>query len=406
MKVFKFGGASVKDAAGFENVCRIVASETDKLVVVVSAIGKTTNALEAVVNAVWEHHEEDAQARWEEIQNNHQMVANALCVDSCIVRASYVHRSYNGGYDELYDDIVSNGELMSSRLLSAYLERRGIPNTLLSMPDLLVTDDTFREAKVDTSASAKRICEAVNNSAHRVCVVQGFIGGTPDGRRTTLGREGSDYTAAMVANFLDAQSVTIWKDVPGILNADPRLVSDTVLIPELSYSEAVELAYSGAQVIHPKSIRPVENKKIPLYVKPFGDPTAAGSVICQTDRKVDVPVYIWRKNQLLITMRAKDFSFILEESLSHIFDIIKRHRLKVSLIQSSAVTISVCVDNSRYVTDAINELHGAYAVTYNEGLSLLTIRGTTPEILHREAAGRQILLTQNTRRTARFVVKE
>ena len=406
MKVFKFGGASVKDAAGFENVCRIVASETDKLVVVVSAIGKTTNALEAVVNAVWEHHEEDAQARWEEIQNNHEAVAHALGVDLCIVRASYVHRSYNGGYDELYDDIVSNGELMSSRLLSAYLERRGIPNTLLSMPDLLVTDDTFREAKVDTAASAKRICEAVNNSAHRVCVVQGFIGGTPDGRRTTLGREGSDYTAAMVANFLDAQSVTIWKDVPGILNADPRLVSDTVLIPELSYSEAVELAYSGAQVIHPKSIRPVENKKIPLYVKPFGDPTAAGSVICQTDRKVDVPVYIWRKNQLLITMRAKDFSFILEESLSHIFDIIKRHRLKVSLIQSSAVTISVCVDNSRYVTDAINELHGAYAVTYNEGLSLLTIRGTTPEILHREAAGRQILLTQNTRRTARFVVKE
>ena len=406
MKVFKFGGASVKDAAGFENVCRIVASETDKLVVVVSAIGKTTNALEAVVNAVWEHHEEVAQARWEEILNNHEAVAHALGVDSCIVRASYVHRSCDGGYDELYDDIVSNGELMSSRLLSAYLERRGIPNTLLSMPDLLVTDDTFREAKVDTAASAKRICEAVNNSAHRVCVVQGFIGGTPDGRRTTLGREGSDYTAAMVANFLDAQSVTIWKDVPGILNADPRLVSDTVLIPELSYSEAVELAYSGAQVIHPKSIRPVENKKIPLYVKPFGDPTAAGSVICQTDRKVDVPVYIWRKNQLLITMRAKDFSFILEESLSHIFDIIKRHRLKVSLIQSSAVTISVCVDNSRYVTDAINELHGAYAVTYNEGLSLLTIRGTTPEILHREAAGRQILLTQNTRRTARFVVKE
>ena len=406
MKVFKFGGASVKDAAGFENVCRIVASETDKLVVVVSAIGKTTNALEVVVNAVWEHREEDAQARWEEIQNNHQTVARALGVDSCIVRASFMHRSCKAGYDELYDDIVSNGELMSSRLLSAYLERRGIPNTLLLMPDLLVTDDTFREAKVDTAASAKRICEAVNNSAHRVCVVQGFIGGTPDGRRTTLGREGSDYTAAMVANFLDAQSVTIWKDVPGILNADPRLVSDTVLIPELSYSEAVELAYSGAQVIHPKSIRPVENKKIPLYVKPFGDPTAAGSVICQTDRKVDVPVYIWRKNQLLITMRAKDFSFILEESLSHIFDIIKRHRLKVSLIQSSAVTISVCVDNSRYVTDAINELHGAYAVTYNEGLSLLTIRGTTPEILHREAAGRQILLTQNTRRTARFVVKE
>ena len=406
MKVFKFGGASVKDAAGFENVCRIVAAETDKLVVVVSAMGKTTNALEDVVNALWDNREEEALSRWDDIQNNHQAVAHALGVSSCIVRASFVHRSCKAGYDELYDDIVSNGELMSSRLLSACLERCGIPNSLLSMPELLVTDDTFREAKVDMVESAKRIREAVNDSPYRVCVVQGFIGGTKDGRRTTLGREGSDYTAALIANFIDAQSVTIWKDVPGILNADPRLVSDTILIPELSYSEAVELAYSGAQVIHPKSIRPVENKKIKLYVKPFGDPGAAGSVICQTDRKVDVPVYIWRKNQLLITMRAKDFSFILEESLSHIFDIIHRHRLKVSLIQSSAVTISVCVDKSRYVADAIEELRGAYAVTYNENLSLLTIRGTTPEILHREAAGRQILLTQNTRRTARFVVKE
>jgi len=202
-----------------------------------------------------------------------------------------------------------------------------------------------------------------------------------------LGREGSDYTAALLANFLDAESVTIWKDVPGILNADPRLVNNTVLIPELSYREAVELAYSGAQVIHPKSIRPVENKKIPLYVKPFSNPSAAGTIICETDRKVEVPVYIWRKNQLLITMRAKDFSFILEESLSHIFDIIKRHRLKVSLIQSSAVTISVCVDHTRYVTDAINELRVAYAVTYNEGLSLLTIRGTTPKSLNTSMKG-------------------
>ena len=248
--------------------------------------------------------------------------------------------------------------------------------------------------------------KALQQGKTRVFVTQGFIGGTPDKHFTTLGREGSDYTAALLANFVDAESVTIWKDVPGILNADPRLIDNTILIPELSYGEAVELAYSGAQVIHPKSIRPVENKKIPLYVKPFNAPDEQGSVICETDKRVDVPVYIWRKNQKLITMRAKDFSFILEESLSHIFDIIHRHRLKVSLIQSSAVTISVCVDDTRYVPAAIQELRGAFRVTYNEGLSLLTIRGTSPEILEREQANREILLTQTTRRTARLVVKE
>jgi len=240
-----------------------------------------------------------------------------------------------------------------------------------------------------------------------VVVAQGFIGGTADGKRTTLGREGSDYTAALMGNYLNAESVTIWKDVPGILNADPRIEPDTVLIPSLRYQDAVELAYSGAQVIHPKSIRPLQNKQIPLLVKPFGDPEAEGSRIAEDGvGPIDVPVYIWRKNQILITMRAKDFSFVLEESLSEIFDIIHRHRLKVSLIQSSAVTISVCVDNSRFVADAIDALSAHFNVSYNDHLSLLTIRGTTPEILEHAKDGRTIMLSQTTRRTARLVVKE
>ena len=238
-------------------------------------------------------------------------------------------------------------------------------------------------------------------------VAQGFIGGTANGERTTLGREGSDYSAALFGNFLQAESVTIWKDVPGILNADPRLVADTVLIPELSYNDAVELSYSGAQIIHPKTIRPLENKHIPLYVKPFGDPTAKGSVI-HADAKgpIEVPIFIWKKNQVLMTMRAKDFSFVLEESLSHIFDVIKEHRLRVSLIQSSAVSITVCVDNSRYLQSALEQLSENYRVVYNEHLSLLTIRGVTPEILAREKEGREILLSQTTRRMARLVMKE
>lgn len=415
MLIYKFGGASVRDAQGMRNVCQIVRGKTDRLVIVVSAMGKTTNALEEVVNALWNHLPDEAQSRYNDILLAHESVAADLGIQLPDIPqlAALLHpivsdldavRSIN--YDLLYDTIVSIGEILSSKLLSAFLKQSGVENEWLSMPELLITDDTYREAKVDTTESTKRIRHAVLGNTAHLFVMQGFIGGTSDGHRTTLGREGSDYTAALVANFLDADSVTIWKDVPGILNADPRIVDETILIPELSYREAVELAYSGAQVIHPKSIRPVENKKIPLYVKPFGAPSQAGTIICETERKVDVPVYIWRKNQLLITMRAKDFSFILEESLSHIFDIINRHRLKVSLIQSSAVTISVCVDHTRYVHNAITELSEAYAVTYNEGLSLLTIRGTTPQILRREQEGREIMLTQTTRRTARFVIKE
>ena len=411
MRVYKFGGASVKDAQGIANVLQIVAKEEGDLIIVVSATGKTTNALERVVNARWENRDNEALREYEAIRDQHRAIAQQLGLDKAIQDSLFatnlvtdIPRSAN--YDEFYDQVVSAGELNSSRLLSAYLNANGVANELLMMPSLLITDTTFREAKVNTTLSAQNIKGALKQSMSHVFVTQGFIGGTSEGLLTTLGREGSDYTAALLANFVDAESVTIWKDVPGILNADPRLVDNTILIPEQSYDEAVELAYSGAQVIHPKSIRPVENKKIPLYVRPFNAPDEQGSVICETTKRVDVPVYIWRKNQMLITMRAKDFSFILEESLSHIFDIIHRHRLKVSLIQSSAVTISVCVDSTRYVADAIKELSDAFRVTYNEGLSLLTIRGTSPEILKKEQENRDILLTQTTRRTARLVVKE
>ena len=310
--------------------------------------------------------------------------------------------------DENYDQVVSLGEIMSTQIVAVYLLKQGLPVEWWNMPKLLRTDNTWREAKVDNETSAATIragWERANRPS--IVVTQGFIGGTAEGKRTTLGREGSDYTAALLGNYLDAESVTIWKDVPGILNADPRLEPDTILIPSLRYQDAVELSYSGAQIIHPKTIRPLENKQIPLFVKPFGDPGAAGSKIAADGvGPIDIPVYIWRKNQILITMRAKDFAFVLEESLSEIFEIIHRHRLKVALIQSSAVTISVCVDNTRFVPEAIEELKQHFNVTYNDHLSLLTIRGTTPEILERAKADRTIMLSQTTRRTARLVVKE
>ncbi len=408
--VYKFGGASVKDANGVRNVEKIVRMVEDDLMVVVSAMGKTTNALERVVELLDAGKEEQALSQWVDIIDFHVAVMKELGLQpgSDIRLQGEIPYDPTLPFDENYDQVVSMGEILSTQIIAVYLLKQGLSVEWWNMPKLLRTDNTWREAKVDDAVSASLIRAGWERAQRpQIVVTQGFIGGTADGKRTTLGREGSDYTAALLGNYLDAESVTIWKDVPGILNADPRIEANTVLIPSLRYQDAVELSYSGAQIIHPKTIRPLENKRIPLLVKPFGDPTAAGSRIAEDGvGPIDVPVYIWRKNQLLITMRAKDFAFVLEESLSEIFEIIHRHRLKVSLIQSSAVTISVCVDNTRFVNDAIEELKQHFNVTYNDHLSLLTIRGTTPEILDRAKDGRTVMLSQTTRRTARLVVKE
>ena len=400
----------MKDAAGVRNLERIVRAADDELMVVVSAMGKTTNALERVVEFLDAGKEEQALTQWVDIIDYHVDIMKELGLKpgSDIRLQGEIPFDPQLSLDENYDQVVSLGEIMSTQIVAVYLLKQGLPVEWWNMPKLLRTDNTWREAKVDNATSAATIragWERANRPS--IVVTQGFIGGTAEGKRTTLGREGSDYTAALLGNYLDAESVTIWKDVPGILNADPRLEPNTILIPSLRYQDAVELSYSGAQIIHPKTIRPLENKQIPLFVKPFGDPEAAGSKIAADGvGPIDVPVYIWRKNQILITMRAKDFAFVLEESLSEIFEIIHRHRLKVALIQSSAVTISVCVDNTRFVPEAIEELKQHFNVTYNDHLSLLTIRGTTPEILERAKADRTIMLSQTTRRTARLVVKE
>ena len=409
MKVYKFGGASVKDANGVRNLKEIVAHAGDDLMVVISAMGKTTNALERVVAALSKGDELTAEQEWLNVLDQHVYTMQDLGLQPNVDVRLPMMPEYNKewSYDQNYDQIVSLGEIMSTQIVAVFLLKSGIPTEWWNMPKLLRTDATWREAQVDLQTSTQVISAGWNRAARpHVVVTQGFIGGTQDGLRSTLGREGSDYTAALLGNFLDADSVTIWKDVPGILNADPRLVADTIKIDQLTYHDAVELAYSGAQVIHPKTIRPLENKKIPLYVKPFGNFTAAGSVIAEKAAPISVPVYIWRTNQVLITLRAKDFAFVLEESLSHIFQIINANRLRVSLIQSSAVTISVCVDNTRFVAQAIEQLQDAYRVTWNENLSLLTIRGTTPDILKREQEGRDILLSQLTRRTAKLVIKD
>ena len=451
MKVYKFGGASVRDAAGIRNLESIVAQTLqlkekagghdyahdythdythdyahaythahaqDKLIVVVSAMGKTTNALERVVAFVHSGQIEQALGQLNDIRDFHIDIIKDLFsegyqflinkVDGLLENIMSLIRKDNSSmsYDELYDQIVSYGESISTQIVSYTLNRDGYSNSLMPMQQLLITDSTFREAIPDMELSRVAIENYLSTHNDELYIAQGFIGGTNDGRRTTLGREGSDYTAALLANMLSATDVTIWKDVPGILNADPRLISNTQLIERLTYYDAVELSYSGAQVIHPKTIRPLENKHIPLYVKPFMDLSAAGSVICDTAPKINIPVFIWRKNQVLITVRPKDFSFLLEEGLNKLFEVIHHNRLKVSLIQSSAVTISVSVDNSRYLAGAIAELQKDYKVSFNEGLSLLTIRNTTSQINAEQSKNRVVLLSQTTRHTAKFLVQD
>ena len=299
MRVYKFGGASVKDASGIRNLSRIIARETGDVAVVVSAMGKTTNALERVVNALWLRETEQMEREWQLIVDYHRAILRDLDVD-VEIRMPETRATFDN-YDELYDQVVSYGELLSTRIVSAYLTRVGIRNQWLDMTRLLRTDATFRAAQVDYPATEALMQEVFRyrptadyQNRPKVSVLQGFIGGTRDGRRTTLGREGSDYTAALVGSVLNADSVTIWKDVPGILTADPRKDPHAKLIPILSYEDAERLAESGAQIIHRKTIFPLERKQIPLYVKPFLHPDAAGSVICKTNLKLNMPVQ-WGK---------------------------------------------------------------------------------------------------------------
>ncbi|MDR3651700.1 MAG: aspartate kinase [Paludibacter sp.] len=417
MQVYKFGGASVRSAEGIRNIARIVSGQNDSLFIVVSAMGKTTNALEVVLDAFMKADRKTSIQKLAEVETYHHDIISELFVNPEVGRKAvqplfdelknYINKGVGDDYDRWYDHLVSYGELISTKIVSTYLSESGIENSWLDMRRLLVTDSNFREANVRMDESQVRLYKAADFNQHRIYIGQGFIGANIKGDPTTLGREGSDYSAAVVGNLLNAESVTIWKDVPGILNADPRIFENTVHIPELTYLDAVELAYSGAQIIHPKTIKPLENKNIPLYVRPFGSPSEAGSVIKATTAKpIDVPVLILRKNQVLVTVRPRDFSFVLEESLSKAFTVMNKHRLKVTMIQSSAISISVCVDNSRYLAGALDELGNDFKVTYNDALELLTIRGISDEIVLKTTFGRTILLTQRTRRTGRFLMKE
>jgi aspartate kinase len=420
MKVFKFGGASVKDAESVANLATILADyDHEQLVVVVSAMGKTTNAFEKVLQHYF-YDNLDFAPLLEEIKTNHFAVIDGLQMQHPeTLREAVTNRFQalsdtmirlkrsNSTYDFFYDQVVSVGELLSTEIISFYLNEKGLTNDWIDSRQLIKTDATYRNAKVNWQETAVAVANSIKNSPHNIQLAQGFIGGDPNGHTTTLGREGSDFSAAIFANVLNAQEVIIWKDVPGILNADPKYFNGVKKLDNLSYLEAVELAYYGATIIHPKTIKPLQNKRIPLYVKSFLDAKSAGSVVNENaTADALVPSYIFRTNQVLISIAARDYAFIVEDNFSHIFSVFAKRGVKINLMQNSAISFSVCIDHEKEkVKELIAELKMDYKVLYNEGLELLTVRHYDQKTLDQLTENKELLVVQKSRHTARFVMR-
>lgn len=420
MKVFKFGGASVKDAGAVKNIAGILKSFSgEKLLVVISAMGKTTNALEKVVNSYFTN-DGQAAAHLEEVKQYHRKIMIELFksasdqvfdeVNNIFVEIEWVlDEQPSKGYAFAYDQIVSAGELISTKIVSAYLRECGVDNSWLDARDCIQTDNNYREGNVNwelTTQLAVRNAGALFEKSG-IIITQGFIGATSENFTTTLGREGSDYSAAIFAYCLNAHGVFIWKDVPGVLNADPKYYKEAQKLERMSYHDAIELAYYGASVIHPKTIKPLENKDISLHVKSFVNPELPGTVIGKDlQTKPLIPSFIFKENQVLISISAKDFSFIAEDNLSAIFGLFARTGAKINLMQNSAISFSVCIDNDRFKTPSlIQELMKDYKVLYNENLQLFTVRHYYPSTIDMLTAGKEVLLEQRSRQTAQFVVR-
>ena len=423
MKVFKFGGASVKDAPAIENLKNILHHyEDEQLVVVISAMGKTTNFLEKLLDAYY-HAPENVPALIAELRTSHETVAEQLMgVENPFLPQSerlftllneQLQRPTSDNFDYDYDRIVSFGELLSTTLISAYLNTQGVETQWLDARQLIRTDNTYREGHVDWAVTQKLVCNTINpyfqNRTHGIVLTQGFIAGTAENQTTTLGREGSDYSAAILAYTLDAECVTVWKDVPGILNADPKRFPDAVKIDRLTYHETVELAYYGASVIHPKTLKPLHNKQIPLYVKSFFHPENEGSMITKDADLKEIPSFIVKDNQLLISVSPRDFSIIGVENLSIILDVLAKYRVKINLIQNSALTFSVCTDNVPLrLKPCIEELQEEFIVKFNDGIRLVTIRhydkDSEKEVLAM-FSNEDVLIRQSNRHTIQLVLK-
>ena len=420
MKVFKFGGASVNSAEAIRNVAEIVRQYLETpLVVVISAMGKTTNLLEKVVPGVPASDNE----RRKLLQQNtdyHLSIADSLFADKGDPTFGRLRELF-GQLDEVsarkatnynfdYDQTVSFGELISTTLISGYLNSIGISNVWVDVRDVIRTNENYREGIVDFDTTRRQAQETINskfkNQNSKLIITQGFIAGTAAGTTTTLGREGSDYSASILSYCLDADNMTIWKDVPGFLNADPKFFANTIKINKIPFNEAIELAYYGASVIHPKTVKPIQNKGIQLNIKSFLDPSAAGSVIGPFDSIEPLtPLYIFKNNQILISIQPKDFSFIAEENLQTIFAVLAELNIRVNLMQNSALSFSLCLDYNEILLDKIRErLESQFRLVYNTGLQLITIRYYNQQIIDEIVDGRTILLQQRSRTTTQLLV--
>ena len=420
MKVFKFGGASVNSAEAIRNVAEIVRQYLETpLVVVISAMGKTTNLLEKVVPGVPASDNE----RRKLLQQNtdyHLSIADSLFADKGDPTFGRLRELF-GQLDEVsarkatnynfdYDQTVSFGELISTTLISGYLNSVGISNVWVDVRDVIRTNENYREGIVDFDTTRRQAQETINSKFKiqnsKLIITQGFIAGTAAGTTTTLGREGSDYSASILSYCLDADNMTIWKDVPGFLNADPKFFANTIKINKIPFNEAIELAYYGASVIHPKTVKPIQNKGIQLNIKSFLDPSANGSVIGPFDSIEPLtPLYIFKNNQILISIQPKDFSFIAEENLQTIFAVLAELNIRVNLMQNSALSFSLCLDYNEILLDKIRErLESQFRLVYNTGLQLITIRYYNQQIIDEIVDGRTILLQQRSRTTTQLLV--
>lgn len=417
MKVYKFGGASVKDAEGIRNLGEIIQQEDSELVIVVSAFGKTTNELEGVLK-LWINGNEDYKIKLDEIYESHLEVINELFSDPSGVRQksdklfseleSFLSEGKHLSYDEDYDQVVSYGELWSTSIVAEYLNIYVTPVAWIDIRNVLRTDSRYRDANIMWEESTSKATTVFDFNRCRIFLTQGFIGGTDYGKTTTLGREGSDYTAAILANMLDAERVVVWKDVSGLLNADPKWFEGAEKMEEVSYREAVEMTFSGAKVIHPKTIKPLHNKGIPLHVRSFINKNDPGTIVKSDPAIKKVrPVYVRKEDQILISILPKDFSFVIGDNLARIFSSFYSNGIKVNLVEASAVSLDVCVDDERPKIEAFIETNKSqFTAVYNENVELLSIRHYTPEAIRRITKGRDILVEQRTRNSVRFVVRK
>lgn len=418
MQVFKFGGASVKDADGVRNVARIIANFQDQqLIIVVSAMGKTTNLLEELTKAYYKQ-DPTLPALFGKVKSFHEQMLDELFDDknnpvfddvaNFFVEIDWIiEEEPQDAYDYLYDQIVSIGELISSRIIEAYLRAVGIKSLWIDARNYIHTDNTFREANVNWEKTQRTMQSSIPALLEKnLLVTQGFIGSTSENFTTTLGREGSDYTAAIFAASLDAELVTIWKDVPGVLNADPKWFDATELIPELSYLDAIELTYYGATVIHPKTIKPLQNKGIALAVRSFLDTNSKGTLIRATNSTLPVSSFIFKVNQVLISILPKDFSFIVEDNFSHIFDVFAKHRLKINMMHNSAVSFSVSVDyDEQNIVSLIKELKKQYDVDFKRDLELVTIRYHNPQTIERVLVNKEVIMQLQDNYTCQMLIR-